>query len=485
MKLRTRIPYILLFLALFIQPAVSQNYLKTNGKAIVNEAGDTIILRAMGLGGWMLQEGYMLQTAGFASAQYQIKAKIEALIGKTDADIFYDAWLSNHVRKTDIDSLKAWGFNAVRLPMHYNLYTLPIESEPVYGANTWLEKGFALTDSLVKWCTANQMYVILDLHAAPGGQGYDQGISDYNPAKPSLWESTLNKNKTIALWKKLAERYAGEQWVGGYDLINETNWNMTGNAELKSLYSAIADAIRMVDTKHILFIEGNWFANDFTGLVPPFKTNIVYSPHKYWSFNDQASIQWVLDIRDTHNVPIWFGEAGENSNTWFRDAIRLFEDNGIGWAWWPMKKVESISGPLSVIKTADYQTLLNYWNGTGPAPTPAFAKAALMDLADKFKIENCLFQKDVIDAMFRQVYSKETLPFAVNNIPGIIYASDFDMGIAGEAYHDADIANYNVSTGNYTAWNKGWMYRNDGVDIETTTDAVNSNGYQRGLDRNR
>jgi len=40
----------------------AQSYLSTHGQAIVNENGDTIILRGMGLGGWMLQEGYMLQT---------------------------------------------------------------------------------------------------------------------------------------------------------------------------------------------------------------------------------------------------------------------------------------------------------------------------------------------------------------------------------------------------------------------------------------
>jgi len=146
-----------------------QGFLTTNGKAIVKESGDTLILRGIGLGGWMLQEGYMLETSGFANAQYQIRDKIEQLIGKEDTDLFYDAWLANHVRKIDIDSLKAWGFNSVRLPMHYNLFTLPLEDEPVAGQNTWLNKGFELTDSLISWCGQNQMYVILDLHAAPGG----------------------------------------------------------------------------------------------------------------------------------------------------------------------------------------------------------------------------------------------------------------------------------------------------------------------------
>ena len=480
MKSHRFIPLVILFLLAISFQANSQDFLKTHGQAIVNSSGDTVLLKGMGLGGWMLQEGYMLQTAGFANAQYQIKGKIVQLLGVSDTEAFYDAWLANHVRKPDIDSLKAWGFNAIRLPMHYNLFTRSIQSEPVAGQNTWLNKGFELTDSLISWCKQNEMYVILDLHAAPGGQGYDQGISDYNPDYPSLWESPANREKTVALWKRLAERYANEPWVAGYDLINEPNWDLPGGTLLKQLYRTITDSIRTVDTNHILFIEGNWFANDFTGLTPPWDDNMVYSPHKYWSTNDHASIQWVLDIRDTYNVPLFLGESGENSNTWFRDAIHLLKANNIGWAWWPMKKIESIAGPLSIEKTPGYQALLDYWNGTGPAPSAAVAKATLMDLTNKLKIENCRFQKDVIDAMFRQVESDATVPYKTQSIPGVVYSTDFDMGVAGAAYFDIDLANFQVSTGSYTAWNQGWAYRNDGIDIETTMDNVNSNGFNVG-----
>ena len=470
--------WILLFL--FTLSLSAQSFLSTNGKAIVNESGDTILLRGMGLGGWMLQEGYMLQTASFANAQYQIRNKIEELIGMADTDAFYEAWLANHVRKIDIDSLKAWGFNSVRLPMHYNLFTLPIEEEPTAGQNTWLTKGFELTDSLISWCAQNEMYVVLDLHAAPGGQGQDQGISDYDPTKPSLWESPENRSKTAALWKRIAERYVDEPWVAGYDLLNEPNWNLPGNTLLRNLYMDITDSIRSVDNNHILFIEGNWFANDFTGLTPPWDDNMVYSPHKYWSYNDQASIQWVLDIRETYNVPLYLGESGENSNVWFRDAIALLEANQIGWAWWPMKKIESIAGPLSVTKTPDYQTLLNYWNNGGTTPTAAFAKATLMEITENLKLENCFYQKDVIDAMFRQVNSEETVAYRTQDIPGVVYATDFDMGQVGFAYYDQEVANYQVSSGNFTSWNNGWAYRNDGVDIEVSNNTINSNGYNVG-----
>jgi endoglucanase len=481
MKKNNLISIVLSFILLLTFQVNAQHFLKADGKAIVNENQDTILLRGMGLGGWMVQEGYMLQTAGFANPQHEIRAVIQDLIGEADTDLFYEAWLANHVQKADIDSLKSWGFNSVRLPMHYNLFTLPIEDEPVAGQQTWLTKGFELTDSLISWCAQNEMYVILDLHAAPGGQGYDAAISDYDATKPSLWESEDNRDKMVALWKRLAERYVDEQWVAGYDLLNEVNWDLPGGVALRNLYEEATDSIRSVDTKHIIFIEGNWFANDFTGLTPPWDDNLVYSPHKYWSVNDQASIQWVLDLRNTYDVPLYLGETGENSNVWFRDAVRLYEDNDMGWAWWPMKKVESVAGPLSITKSTGYQSLLDYWSNGGTTPTAAFAKTALMQLTEDLKIGNCRYQKDVTDALFRQVYSNETIPYATNDIPGLVYAADYDLGVVGEAYHDNDLANYSVTTGDYTAWNNGWAYRNDGIDIENCSDNVNSNGFNIGF----
>ena len=174
-------------------------FLKADRKRIVNAKGENILLRGMGLGGWMLQEGYMLGIHKDAQ-QHKIRARIEELMGAQETEEFYNTWLNNFVRKIDIDSMKRWGFNSVRLPMHYNLFTLPVERE--VAGQTWLDKGFAITDSLLAWCKANHVYLILDLHAAPGGQGNDLNISDRDSSKPSLWESEANQQKTIALWKK-------------------------------------------------------------------------------------------------------------------------------------------------------------------------------------------------------------------------------------------------------------------------------------------
>ena len=473
---------VFLFFTVLHSIFLSAQGLKAEGKKIIDQNGNEVLLRGMGLGGWMLMEGYMMQSSDVADTQHEFRQRLEDLMGVDNTNVFFDKWLENHVTKADIDSLSSWGFNSVRLPMHYNLFTLPIEEESVEGENTWLTKGFTIIDELLQWCEENEVYLILDLHAAPGGQGANAAISDYNPDLPSLWESELNKNKTIALWKKLAERYKDEEWIGGYDLLNEVNWEMENdNEELLNLYKDITTEIRAVDNNHIIFIEGNGFANDFNGLTPPWDDNMVYSFHKYWSENTTESIQWVLDIREENNVPLWMGEAGENSNVWFTDAIELFETNDIGWSWWPMKRIETIVGPYSIDFTDGYKKILSYWRGEIEKPSSDEAFSIMIDLANKTNSNLCTYQKDVPDAQIRQIKTNETIPYASHQIPGVIYMSDYDLGRSGIAYYDVDSANYQQSSGYFQAWNSGWVYRNDGVDIEKNTDTVNSNGFHIGF----
>ena len=453
-------------------------FLKAKGKVIADGSGRTVILRGMGLGGWMLQESYMFRLNGVGQ-QYHIRERIADLVGPEKTEQFYTAWLNNHTTRRDVDSLAAWGFNSIRLPMHYQLYTLPVEAEPVAGKNTWLAKGFEMTDSLLAWCKANHMYLILDLHAAPGGQGNDLNISDRDPAKPSLWDSEANQQKTIALWRKLAERYAREPAIGGYDIINEPNWGFEDpkdirgtrekeNRPLRALLMQITAAIREVDTTHIVIIEGNGFGNNYNGIFPLWDKNIVLSFHKYGNLNTPASIQNFLDWQDKYDVPLWLGESGENSNTWFTEAIQLVERRNIGWCWWQSKKM-GISNPLEIIMGPSYRALQNYWLKNGPRPSATEAQAALDEWVEAIKIGNNIFHKDVIDAMFRQVGSSLALPFVPHVIRSgaVVRAVDFDLGRNGYAYRDNDTARYQYAMpAAPSAGNRGGAYRNDGVDIQ-------------------
>lgn len=478
---------LLLALALALYPslACADGFLRADGTRIVDEQGRAVILRGMGLGGWLLQEGYMLQMDGLP--QHAIHARIAELIGEKKTDAFYRAWWDNYITKADIDYMAASGFNAVRLPMHYDQLTLPVTKEPRAGVDTWNEEGFARIDRLVSWVKANGMVLILDLHAAPGGQGTDLPIADRDAATPSLWDSPENRRKTVALWAKLAARYKNEPAVGAYDILNEPNWDFQGeggghgcqetvNAPLRALLVDITAAIRRVDRRHLIVAEGNCWGNNYAGLMPVWDANMALSFHKYWNRNDAGSLRAILKLRDDNHVPVWLGETGENSNVWFRDVVRLVEDEGIGWAFWPLKKI-GFNNPLEVTPNPGWAKLVAYWTGKGPRPSANEAEAALMRLATHdIRFENNVPHPDVIDAMFRQPRSDATLPFAANRIGpggGTVRAVDYDLGRAGYAYGDRDDANYHVATGgSRTEWNTGRTYRNDGVDIARGPDGA-------------
>src|ERR1035438_3867350 len=75
-------------------------FLRAKDARIVDGQGREIILRGMGLGGWMLQEGYMLGLKG-QGTQHSIKSRITDLVGKEDCAKFYELWRENHMRSEE------------------------------------------------------------------------------------------------------------------------------------------------------------------------------------------------------------------------------------------------------------------------------------------------------------------------------------------------------------------------------------------------
>ena len=458
--------------------AEAQSFLRADGTRIVNEEGEPVILRGMGLGGWVLQEGYMLQL-GELGQQHVIRARIADLIGEEKTEAFYRAWRANYTTKADIDAMGRWGFNSVRIPLHYDQLTLAADQEPVAGQDTWKEEGFKQIDDLLDWVKANGMYLILDLHAAPGGQGSDLAIADRDPNKPSLWDSAENQRKTVAIWRKLAERYADEPSIGAYDIINEPNWNFdsaepgngcneNSNAPLRKLMVDITAAIREVDKRHLVIIEGNCWGNNYRGVMPLWDDNMAISFHKYWNATDRDSIGEFLKLRDENNAPIWLGESGENSNRWFTETIATVENEGVGWAFWPLKKI-GFNQPLEITPNPGWPALVAYLTGKGPRPSAAEAERTLMQLANHdILYENNFKHHDVVDAMIRQPHSDVAIPFVERRFGrqgGVIRAADYDLGRSGVAWSDVYDSDTDGPGPRDPWWNTGRTWRNDGVDI--------------------
>lgn len=389
-------------------PAYAQGFVHADHKQIVDAKGNPLILRGMGLGGWMVQEGYMMGLSNL-KAQHVIRDRISEIVGKKATERFYRSWRDNLVTKADIDAMAGWGFNSVRLPMHWKLFIKETPGKSGDSRIVWNEEGFRRVDRLIAWLKANKMYLILDLHAAPGGQGHDIAISDRDPNTPSLWDSSKDQEAMIALWSEIARRYKNEPTIAGYDLLNEPNWGFqdkedkggcreTGNRPLREIYERTIHAIRSIDANHMLIIEGNCWGNNYAGILPIADRNTALSFHKYWTPTTQESIEPFLKLRQQYDMPLWNGESGENTNDWYARAVTLQEKNDIGWSWWPLKKLGR-GNPLEIKMNADYRQLAAYLRGEGKKPTVKDARAGLMRLARDSRFDRNTHHPDVVEAL--------------------------------------------------------------------------------------
>ncbi|NQV73021.1 cellulase family glycosylhydrolase [bacterium] len=442
--------------------AQQNGFYHTQNGIVVDGSGNKAMIRGIGLGGWLMPEGYMLHFPGEGSLR-DMNSKIVSLIGETDAASFWELYRANYVREKDIQMIAEWGYDHIRLPFHYNvIYDLESRS--------FKEEGFELFDRFLDWCKAYGLDVVLDLHAAPGAQN-EGPISD-SDGEARLWtEPDPYQDMTVEIWEEIARRYANETAIIGYDLINEPvtpdDQLVNGQQDLRDLYGRLTNAIRAIDQNHILFIEGNYYATHFYLLDPAFDNNMVYAFHKYWNAPDVGTIQYLLDLRNNTGVPLWLGETGENSNPWFYLVSRLAEDHDIGWNWWTHKKIEAVTSPLSSPLLPDYQTVLDYFGGNGSRPTTEFARDALFAQARALDIDSATLQSGVLRSLFDDSFATESIPFKEHVLPGTVNAVDYDSGTQGISYYDQD---YWKTDGSPGGGNTGGKYRNDGVDIEASTD---------------
>jgi hypothetical protein len=251
------------------------------------------------------------------------------------------------------------------------------------------------------------------MHAAPGGQT-GQNIDDSANDEPGLFMNPANQDRLVALWVKLATRYHDDPTVAAYDLLNEPLPERTGAAakykrELEPLYKRITQAIRAVDQKHMITVEGANWANDWSVFSTPFDSNLVYQFHYYcWAnptrLNDLSQF---LDRRKQFGAPLWAGETGERDNAIYWATTDYFEANNIGWSFWPWKKMNTRNTPYSIKTPQNWDAIMAYSGRSGaPKPPPEAAQKAFDELLQNIRLKNCEFCPDVVNSIFRRVPGK-------------------------------------------------------------------------------
>ncbi|MBA4196617.1 MAG: glycosyl hydrolase family 5 [Chitinophaga sp.] len=336
----------------------AQKFISVKGKEIIGVDGKPFLMRGTNLGNWLLPEGYMFKFSE-ANSPRLINEVISELIGPAAAKKFWKEHLSNYVTRKDIQYLHFLGMNSIRIPFHYKLFT----NEEYLGESNSL-RGFTLMDSVIKWCTAENIFVILDMHAAPGGQTGDNIDDSYG--YPFIYENKDYQEQICSIWMSIAEHYKNNATVLGYDLFNEPIPHFMDTAKLnpllEPLLKKIKAAIRTKDKNHIIFLEGAQWASNFNAFGKPFDNNLVYQFHKYWTAATVDVIQSYIDFRNKYNVPIYCGETGENDDVWIETFRKVLEKNNIGWHYWPYKKMDDSRGIVQFDRPKNYQLIIDFAN---------------------------------------------------------------------------------------------------------------------------
>jgi endoglucanase len=132
------------------------------------------------------------------------------------------------------------------------------------------------------------------------------------------------------------------------------------NPRLEPLYRKITEAIRQVDPNHAVILGGAQWDSNFDVFGPPFDRNAIYTFHKYWTAPTKDVIQPYLDFRERYQAPIWMGESGENQDSWIAQFRTMLEKNDVGWAFWPYKKMDATSSPVSFARPVHWDEIVSY-----------------------------------------------------------------------------------------------------------------------------
>ncbi len=375
-----------------------------NGTEIVDGNGNPLKLRGVLLEGWLMWNG-TLWGAGLKS-ETAMQQKLEELVGAAASQQFRNQVYQTFITERDIEMIAQMGFNVVRVPFNHTI--LEDDSQPHH----YKESGWKLLDQLIAWCEDYQVYVVLDLHSAPGGQSM---VFVNDPDGSGFYANEANIQRTVDLWSAIADRYKDQPIIVGYDLLNEPQlpW-FTPGEQLIDIYVRIQKGIRKVDKNHMLIFSGAGAAsNDLSMFKKVLDSNQALAFHTYNLFGDdigEASHKQFTNLSKKLNVPIWNGEIGAHTAAWVKSVIEMFEDPSYGvsgWVFWPWKRVPETGKRyrhLMEIKSSEKWDAVRKWMAGAwfvAKPSRQDALAGMQEFVENMKADQL-----VLDAEMGQIVGK-------------------------------------------------------------------------------
>lgn len=404
-----------------------RDFVRIKGLDLVKPNGEKLLIRGTNLGHWLNPEGFIMLFEDKASSYRHIDEALKEMVGEEVTDSFWREFQRYYVTREDIRYLRQTGVNTVRLPFHYKL----ISDEPFMGYHS-KQHGYAVLDSCVNWCREEGLYVVLDLHVAPGGQ---TGINiDDSYGYPWLLTTESHRRELCRIWRELADHYRNETTIVAYDLLNEpvasaffeTDSAML-NRNLELLFQRVVKAVREVDQNHIVMVSGSMWGQDYSIFKSwDYDDKLMFTCHRYHSATTPDGIQDFLDYRKKFNRPFYMGETGLEPDEWIAKFVEMLEQQNIGWTLWPYKKMgrkipagtkpdspgmsysrRATTSMLNIPMPTYWETIMNYTNSERSTydsirarrPVQDSVRAALLQYVENLKFRNCEINPGYIRAM--------------------------------------------------------------------------------------
>jgi glucan 1,3-beta-glucosidase len=382
-----------------------------SGSKLVDPNGSTIILKGCNLGNYLMLESWMFGgTFGvgpdhsFPDAAF-VERTLQDRFGEERGGHLIELYRDGWITPRDMELIKSFGFNVVRLPFDYRLVQ---EDRPPFAVKP---DAFRWLDHAVDMAEAAGIYVILDLHGTPGGQSMEAHTGQ--AGQNHLWNSEEDQKRTVEVWLAVADHFKDRGAVAAYDLINEPFGNHSQDCRpvLATLMPDIYQAIRSTGDRHVVF-----FPAAFNGEIAFYgnphargMTNVGFTEHFYpGMFGTKAALETqarVLtqqlparrDYADAIASPYYVGEFNvvldcENPCRVMRAYYDRFAEYGWPSTMWSYKLISAKGGvgpdawcmvtnagplPSLDLDTSSYKDFENFF--TDLATTPLATNARLLD----------------------------------------------------------------------------------------------------------
>ncbi|KAK0634552.1 glycoside hydrolase superfamily [Bombardia bombarda] len=340
-------------------PSAPKACLRVSGTNIVDGDGKPVILKGCATGGHTNMENFI---TGYPGHESEMRAAMLEVLGREKYDFFFDKFLEYFFTPSDAKFLASLGLNCIRIPINHRHFLDSLNPSVIKPS------GFKLIDRIVETCAAEGLFTILDMHTFPGGQ--NQGWhSDSGIHKALFWEFKDLQDRMVELWVEIAKHYKGNTWVAGYNPMNEPA--DPDHVNLQAWYGRVEKAIHEVDPGHVLFLDGNTYAMDFSGFKEVLP-NCVYAIHDYATMGFpgtgepyvgtpeqkealQRAYERKVQFMKERGVPIWNGEFGpvyankedddyektnEQRYNLLGQQLSIYKKDKISWSIWLYKDID-------------------------------------------------------------------------------------------------------------------------------------------------